>query len=215
MTQYLPSHGEQLLFATAAGPDAWKTARSDCENQRTSQQKTHTFSPVVMYVLIRTQPATDTNQVSMDLVLYPCTRKHECRNVFLLGKDFMKEQNQTMAICGQCLIGSWIVYLYAHPWLAMLHSLPDYAQPSDASFHVFGSSIPIFCVSFNVVFKNQLYTTCSLYEWKQTWHLQIKKNFFQVWLLYGYCIIGLVSMLKSEWGCLTHVNPYKKMVASH
>ena len=143
----LPSHGEQLLFATAAGPDAWKTARPDCENQRTSQQKNHRFSPVVMYVLIRTQRATDTNQVSMDLVLYPCTRKHECRNLFLRGKDVMKEQNQTMAVCGQCLIGSWIVYLYARPWLTMFHSLPDYAQASDASFHVFGSSIPIFCAS--------------------------------------------------------------------
>ena len=108
MTQYLPSHGEQLLFATAAGPDAWKTARPDCENRRTSQQKkSQVFTSD--HVCINTDSTCNRYHlfVAMDRKYYPIVpENYKCRNLFLRGKDFMKEQNQTMAICGQCLIGS-------------------------------------------------------------------------------------------------------------
>lgn len=100
------------------------------------------------------------------------------------------------------------IFMRIPDWPCFIPSLTMHNLQTHPSTFLVVASL-YFALPSMLFFKYQLYTTCSLYEWKQTWHLQIKKNFFQVWPLYGYCIIGLVSMLKSEWGWLTHVNPFE------
>ena len=172
----------------------------------------------------------------MNLVLYPCTLKQMNDADFLRGKDFMKEQNQTISNMWTVLvIRSWMVlfcmpnpdspcfipsrkrklnmllakvsarpyldiYIYfffeksytigihsnwkdtvkqaisVYPfscftlgcffWEYYLHNLLMHL-----STFLFGSNILIFCPSFHVVFKHQIYATCCLYESKnKKWH---------------------------------------------
>lgn len=177
----LPSHGEQLLFATAAGPDAWKTARPDCENQRTSQQKTHRSSPVVMYVLIRTQRATNNIFLWQWTSYYPCTK---WMPQFVFAGQGLYEG--TKSNHGNVWTLSYseaelFIFMRIPDWPCFIPSLTMHNLQTHPSTFLVVASLYLALPSM-LFFKYQLYTTCSLYEWKQTWHLQIKKNFFQVWL---------------------------------